>query len=300
MVAFDGSVELLALDSRDAGRVRASLVALASRPAAMARIAAEARRLRQDLAAGVDPSLLEPRIERYVERLRLDAARSAAGLAATIRALARPPASTSILYLSDGIPAWPGDELSALASGAGPRVLIRAGIEDDQTSQGVPTPVVQYLVSRPRGRPAPRAADLGGVAELLEPLARIANAHDATFYPLRPSAFSHPSVRGSRSPADHVAPLRRLAERTGGDFVARGGFEAALGRLSRRLDSAYTLGFQVAQEDEPALHTLEVQLARKGLKAHHRRAHALDPRPDRRAAAGEAAVGEDRRGSGLR
>ena len=273
VAAFDGSVELLAVDSRHAGHVRAALEMLASRPTAMAQLASEARQLRLDLAAGAGMSVLEPRIERYVERLRLDAARSAAGLAATVRALARRPASTSILYLSDGIPAWPGDELQSLAFGAGPRIEVRAGVVDDPASEGLPTPSVQYLVSLPRIPPGlPRVAGPSGAAQLLEPLARVANAHGVTFYPLKPPAFSHPSLGGSGAAVDLDGPLRRLAERTGGDFVAHARFEAALAVLSRRLDSAYTLGFQVPGDSDRAFHTLEVQLGRKGLKAHHRRA----------------------------
>ncbi len=278
VVAFDGSVELLAVDSRDAGRILTSLEALESRPTAMVRTAAEARRLRQDLAQGLGVSILQPRLERYAERLRLDAARSLAGLAATIRAIARSSHSTSILYLSDGLPARPGDELTGLPGGAAPRVLLAPGAGDDPASQGVPTPAVQYLVSLPRSPLAPwRMAAFEGTAEFLAPLIRAADAHGVAFYPVRPSAFLHPSIHdsraGARGRADHIGPLRRLAQSTGGDFVPYARFEGALARLSRRLDSAYVLGFQPSPNSDRASHTLEIQLARKGLKAHYRRAY---------------------------
>ncbi len=277
VVAFDGSVELLAVDSRDIGRLRGALATLASRPTAMPRIAGEARQLRQALADGVNATALEPRIERYVERLHLDARRSLAGLAATLQAIAQPAQSTSILYLSDGIPAWPGDQLPDPGSGdAGSPVVIRLrpGV-GDADPQAVPTRTAQYLVTLPRS-PAPRLAPgIEGTARFLEPLIRIAGTRDVAFYPVRPSAFIHPTILGSRfgaaSRTGHIETLRRLAHSTGGDLVPFGGFEAALARLSRRLDSAYVLGFQVFPQTDRAPHALEVQLARKGLKAHYRR-----------------------------
>ncbi len=286
VAAFDGSVELLIVDSRDAEQILACLEALESRPSAMAQVVWQGHHLRRDLAEGiVGGSVLRPRIERHVARLRLDVARSLAGLTATVRALARPSRSTSVLYLSDGIPAWPGDEFSGPAAAAEPRVLISAGTgaRDDTTPQAVPTPVVQYLVSSPRSRQGSSlAAESGSTAEFLEPLITAANTHGVAFYPVRPSAFFHPLIHdsraGGRSRADHIGPLRRLAESTGGDFVSYGRFEAALARLSRRLDSAYTLGFQISPKSGEAPHTLEVQLARKGLRAHYRRGYVLDLR----------------------
>ncbi len=280
VVAFDGSVELLAVDSRDAGNVRAAIEALASRPAAPA--TNEARRLRHALAGGVGASLLRPVIERYVERQRQDVARSLAGLAATIRALARPAGSVAILYLSDGIPAWPGAELSGSAARTAAtrvRVVRTGGAPDGPTAQGVPTPAVQYLVSLPGSRPEPwLPAEAGGTAELLEPLIRIAGAHGAAFYPVRPSALLHPPLGDSRARggADHVAPLKRLARSTGGHLLSYGRFEAALGELSQRLDSAYALGFQVSPGSERTTHSLEVKVARRGWKAHHRRTISLE------------------------
>lgn len=276
VVAFDGGVELLAVDSRDAGRILASLEALEARPSAIVQTALEARHLRQDLALGIAAEVLRPRVERYVERLRIDAARSLAGLAATLDAIARPSWSTSVLYLSDGIPAWPGDELASLAFGAARAgVAIRVAVEDDPTTQGVPTPSVQYLVSQPRSQPAPRrAADLEGMTAALEPLIRLAHRRGVAFYPVRPSSFLRPSIHpraGAPGGADHVSLLARLAKSTGGDFVPYARFEAALSRLSRRLDSVYTLGFEIAVDGDRSLQTLDVQLARKDLKAHYRR-----------------------------
>lgn len=296
VAAFDGGVELLAVDSRDAGRVQAALEALEARPSAIVKTAAEARRLRQDLEHGIGVAALQPRLERYVERLRVDVARSLAGLAATIDAVARPAHSTSILYLSDGIPAWPGDELSSTAIvGAATRLGIRVERREGPTTESTPTPSIQYLASRPRSLAAPmRNQDFEGATRYLEPLIRFANGRDVAFYPVRPSNFLHPSIvppAGAHGRTDHVTPLARLARSTGGDFVPYARFEAALARLSRRLDSAYTLGFQIAADPEGASHALEVQVARKGLKAHYRRAYSADLQaaaPERDGLAGSA------------
>lgn len=287
IVAFDGStIEPVVVDSRDFEQIAASLEALESRPSAMVETAAAAHRLRRDLAGGAGMAGLEPRIERYVERLQLDVARSVVGLAKTIRVFARPAAPTSVLYLSDGIPAWPGGELSSLgAAGSHARTLIgiRTAVEEGLGVDGVPTPTVQYLVSLPSSLPGtPPADEPEGTVSFLEPLIRVANAHGVDLYPVRPSALLHPSLLDSRAGAiDPVGPLRRMAESTGGDLVSYGRFEDALAGLSRRLDSAYTLGFQIVQEDEPTSHTLEVQLTRKGLEAHYRRAFASEPRAAR-------------------
>lgn len=283
VVAFDGGVELLAVGTRDAGRVLASLEALESRPSAIVKTALEARHLRQDLASGIAGEMLRPRVERYVERLRVDAARSLAGLAATLDVLAQPSWSTSVLYLSDGIPAWPGDELAGLGSGgARSRISMRVAIENDPTEQGVPTPSIQYLVSYPRSSTTPRrTADLEGMAGALGPLIELANGRGVAFYPVRPSSLLRTSIHprtGAHAHADHISLLARLAQSTGGDLVPYARFETALARLSHRLDSAYTVGFEIPTDSDHALHTLEIQLARKGLKAHYRR--GLDLRTD--------------------
>ena len=148
--------------------------------------------------------------------------------------------------------------------------------------QSVPIRAVQYLVSLPRSQPGPwQMAAFEGTSELQAPLIQAANAYGVAFYPVRPSAFSYPSIRDSRvstqGRVDHVGPLKRLAQGTGGDLVPYARFETALTRLSRRLDSAYFLGFRLSPGADPAFHTLEVQLARKGLEAHYRRAYVRYP-----------------------
>ena len=283
VVAFDGSIELLVVDSTSTEQILESLAEVATRPSTMARTASEARRLRQALAEGLDMSVLQPRIERFVAGLRSDAARSLQALTRTVHAVALPDTPTVIIYLSDGIPAWPGDELSDLTPGTvAPRVGIgrRAG-EGEPITQGVPTPAVQYLVSLPRLRPGTwRPVRIEATTPLLEPLIRAADARGVAFYPVRPSVFLFPSIgearAGAASRADPIGPLQRLAQSTGGDLVSYGRFEAALSRLSQRLDSAYTLGFQIVpREGDATAHVLEIQLARKNLTAHYRRAYAF-------------------------
>ncbi|MEM7350947.1 MAG: VWA domain-containing protein [Acidobacteriota bacterium] len=282
IAAFDGSIELLVVDSLDVGEVVSALATLESRPSAMAGLALEARRLRQALAEGIELSALQPRVESFVGSLRRDVGRSLAGLEVTIQALARPGVATSILYLSDGLPAWPGDELVELADPVeAPRIQVRVRTvrEGSITSDALPVRMVQFLVSPPRSQARPwRLAELAGATDALTALTRLANRHGASFFPVRPSALLFPSLYGSRAGArgraDPVGPLQRLAEATGGDLLPYGRFEKALTKLSRRLDSTYTVGFQVATLDPATLHRLDVQLARKGLKAHYPRAHA--------------------------
>ncbi len=287
LVAFDGTLVFLLSASSDEERVEAALAAAVSRPG-LARLEQEGRRLQQALAEGISMAALGPQIESYTKRLQVDVLRSLAGLGAAVRTLAELGDPTIVLYLSDGYPERAGEIFGDQDSAAGGRggggvvTRRRSNGADDPTSQGIPIPSVQVVVSRPN--PGPHSGPRPGVdstALLLGPLITASQRSGVEIYPVRSSPLLGAARTASSRGFDQRSPLHALAEATGGDMLPYGQFDVALSKLSQRLGAAYTLGFQVASQrvprPAPTTERIEVLIARKGLKAHYPKAYVEAP-----------------------
>ncbi len=192
-------------------------------------------------------------------RFTLDALRDIAG------SLAGLPGRKALLYVSDGLPMMPAQDLF-------------------------------HAVQRKFG-------DMSVMAELrqwdasreFEELAALANGGGVTFYTIDASGLQ----LFSSSTAEHARPssidggdafvdslrvsnlqssIRYLAERTGGTAIVNtNDVGPGLERVATDFDTYYSLGYAPAQAGDGRYHRIEVKLARKGLEVRHREGYRDKP-----------------------
>jgi VWFA-related protein len=162
-----------------------------------------------------------------------------------VAALAGVPGRKAVVYLADGIPTVPGEDLFTALSG-------RADF--------VPKPgSTSYLGSRGYD-PVTRYRDL---------TAHAARNH-VSFYPLSPAAPGGRS--GGNRAANYQNSLKFLAEETGGRAIlnAGGDVRADLARLTEDFSQYYSLGYTPPRPGDGGQHRVEVRVKRKGVDLRYR------------------------------
>lgn len=245
---------------------------------------AQRRRVMRQMNSAALEGELESAIQfvrSYVQGARHDLDTSAAALRRVVRSLAGLPGRKAVLYVSEGLPQRPGEELYQ-------DLLDRFGIRSIREAQlaGV--------------RVNPSADALGEDASfVLDDIAREANAHQATLYPIdatgpvgAPSLSSeHPSVVGGTMGntgldamlANNLQePLIDMAEATGGRTVlGTFAFEEALTDVADDFDSFYSLGYQSSHRGDGEFHDIVVRVKRSGLAVRHRSGFIDKPMAER-------------------
>ena len=231
------------------------------------------RRLRSmQIAAGQErPRQAHAEVLQYVESATSDLRRSAASLRDTIRSLAGLPGRKALLYVSEGLPQRPGEELyQQLQAIFGDLALRTAGRPGE-----VIDPSLEALRSDQTG--------------LFNKVVREANAQQVTFYTLDasgPSGMSGLSAATSgtaiagfagRSAFDGLRkqnlqqPLIEMAEATGGTSILDSfNFGEVLDRLASDFDSFYSLGYNPMNREQADYRDIEVRVKPAGLRVRHR------------------------------
>ncbi len=205
-------------------------------------------------------------IRSYVLERRSELRLTTKALRDTLRSLAGLPGRKALIYVSDGLPARPGEELyQAMAD------LFSAG---GGTGEPVLDPTLEALRD-----------DQG---QLFNELIREANAQQVTFYPVDARGprgegrLSSEFGNQAGGPAGNVAlaavaeagfqePLIAMAVATGGRSILNTfAFESALGQTGRAFDSFYSLGFTLLEGGDGAFHTLDVVVRHPDYKVRHR------------------------------
>jgi VWFA-related protein len=189
----------------------------------------------------------ESRIQSWAEQESLMVKGSLDALDAVVGWLAGVPGRKAILYVSDGLPLVPGDDLYYWAS-------IRSGYRAGQRISGLGT-MSNDLSKRFR-----------------EVTAR-ASRNRVAFYPIE--AYGVRTVRGTALQEATVTSrqngLRFLADDTGGRAMLNAADPvAALQLMSEDLAAYYSLGYQPQREGDEREHKVEVKVKTRGAKVRHR------------------------------
>ncbi len=227
-------------------------------------------------ASGDDAAVAYQLVRSYVERVRNDLRYTLDALQKTTASLAGLPGRRAILYVSDGLPKRPGQELyQQMQNAFGNSLPIATGRAID--------PLVEALGQ--------------DETHLLNRITRQANAHQVTLYTLDArggggtlsAEYADVSAGpGGRTITDSMRaanlqePLIELAEATGGASILNTlSFEKALAGLAEDFDSFYSLGYRSRHGGDGKYHKLEVKVKREGLKVRHRTGFLDKPEVER-------------------
>ncbi len=203
----------------------------------------------------------------YAESVYHDMTNSVGALKDLVGSLAGVPGRKAILYVSDGIPMTPGEDMFF--------------VYDQRFKARV---AGQLRANRYSGR------------RLFRELTARANSNRVTFYTLEAAGLrSHTSLSaeyggstdsesgltgGSRVEADYMRfanyqePLQAMADDTGGLAAFNtNNFAGALDRMAGDFQNFYSLGYVPARGSDGRFHDIEVKVKRKGLVVRHRRGY---------------------------
>jgi VWFA-related protein len=227
---------------------------------------------------GAGFTIVQETIQSYIQSAQQDLGYSLKSLRDTTRSLAGLPGRKALLYVSDGLPQNPGQELYQHMISLYPRGSYLAGRHVD-----IPLEITDYYQP-----------------EFFQELVADANAHQVTIYTLDAGGsaaggflFSAETgtLGGAGGGTTDVDTLREanlkarmidVAERTGG-MAIRGtlNFDGALARVGADFDSFYSLGYRSPRGGDDKYHRIEVRVKRPGLIVRHRAGYVDKPEEQR-------------------
>jgi VWFA-related protein len=240
-------------------------------------------RLMQEAAVDGDLPRAYDFLRSYVEAAHHDLRHSALAVQTVIRSLAGLRGRRAMLYVSDGLPARPGEEMYQYLNDLFP---------SNQLSGRAPLgriidPSIEALTQ--------------DESHLFQALTRDANAHQVTLYTLDargPGGESTLSAEygrlgfadttAGRTSLDAVRtqnlqePLIEMAERTGGVSILNTfSFDRAFDGLARDFESYYSLGYPSRHGGDGRYHSIEVRVKKPDLRVRHRTGFVDKPAAER-------------------
>lgn len=204
------------------------------------------------------------RVEAYAQQRENELRRALEPFRGLLDSLSGLPGRKVMLYVSDGLPMNPGEELFN---------ALQLRYEDIGALQGV----VRYSAERD-----------------FESLSVAANSSGVTLYTLDATGLTAPlagdveaagsgvdnlrSTLGSVRTTNLQAPLRKLAGETGGlAFLNSNRFGEELERLARDARSYYSLGFRPPHAVDGRFHRIRIEVRRRGVTVRHRNGYRDEP-----------------------
>ena len=231
------------------------------------------RELNRDNEVGPRYNAVMELIRDFAAMVRNEVDVSIVNLENAIRTMAGLPGRKSILYISNGLPMRPAED------------LFRAVEERFTDTRGRWRGTSQGPFSDPRSIDAANAsleAYQYDLSRRFDELASLANANGVTFHSVaaagaRVSGMNTADLRFSTSieftrAANLEEPLLRLADRTGGRAIVNtrnfaGGFDSIASDLQNR----YSLGYSATHIERGASHRIEVELTDEARRRHRGR-----------------------------
>lgn len=288
LMGYDGQLEVAQPFTRDWNEVRRALRDLGKVKTMGPQADVERRLALQQIRLANEenePSLALDAIRSYVQRQQVDLRRSTAALDQTARAMAGLPGRKAVLYVSDGLPQRPGEDLY--------KFMEEQFSDTVQGPGGLADPTTFTRASMPA------IADDEG--KLFNRIIREANANQVTFYTVDARGGAGSAGVGADLDSMEVSgsgrfvlealrtlnyqePLISMAEATGGSSILNTyELSDAFYRTGVDFDSFYSLGFQAPSTGDGEYHRLQVTVKRPGLKVRHRNGF-VDKAPEMRVA----------------
>ncbi len=333
-VDFNGSVNLIQGFTSDQQEIQQAMTALANQPTAtlsralerqgymasidsIFRLLAEGSNSRGEEMARIEADSMIFQVPMYAESAYRDVVEATNAMTSFVHAMAGLPGRKALIYVSDGLPLHPGEDLvTAMQSAfrdAGAFGARRPRDNADSAGGGF------GRGGEDTGSGAPQESSLGGITDdrlrdigrlqgeiagystvpHFQQLTAVANANRVTFYPINAdagagavlgaddgggAAFHMQSTAGflAADQSNMRESLRFLADATGGVALASGtDIEGLLGKVQRDFDAYYSLGYSAkpAQEEEGEYREIEVELEqrRRGVELRYREGYVARP-----------------------
>ncbi|HEV8580823.1 MAG TPA: VWA domain-containing protein [Thermoanaerobaculia bacterium] len=233
-------------------------------------------------------------IQSYAEQSRDEAQRTVGALKFLVNSLAGIPGRKAVLYVSDGVPVTPGEELfQAVYEICGGGTATSGLPETNQGGKVAPG-------ADAAGYPAQQAlldAQKYSIAERFEDLAAHANANRVAFYTLQASGLRGAAADPDLDPGERVLQLMTvqqvqrtnwqnslsaMAAGTGGRAMLNtNDFLPDLGKMQEDFSVYYSLAYTPAHAGDGRQHRIEVKVKRPGLKVRYRQSYRDKPLAER-------------------
>jgi VWFA-related protein len=262
---------------------------------------AQNRRGSQDDSSGASqPSNLcgndvKAPIESFAQTVRQEALRTVGNLTMLVNSLSGVPGRKTLLYVTDGLPVTPGEELYEAFN-----QMCGGGAAHSGVDMG-DVPTVDMTGNGEQVYRAPISildAQKNSIAKNLDALTAHANANRVSFYTLQATGAAAlaassaasgldeglmrlPSI-GTTMTLNYQNSLSLLAANTGGKAIFDANdVRADLGRVWSDLSTYYSLGFTPAHKADGHDHRIEVKVKRSGLRVRHLQSYRDKPLVER-------------------
>lgn len=258
---------------------------------------------------GCDNDVVDP-VESYAEQMRAEALKTLGALTLMVNSLSGVPGRKAMLYVSDGVPVTPGEELFQalyeLCSGGAERAGISVGYLSEKigrgtapgggnSGEGSASGTAEGVTGIGYGAPqALLDAQSYSLVRQFADLTAHANAHRVTFYTLQAGgagvrAAASDGARGGErllqmmtvqqtQTTNYQGSLHAMAAETGGRAMLDvNNFLPELARMQEDFSSYYSLGYNPAQLGQGKQHRIEVKVKRPGLRVRYRQSYRDKP-----------------------
>jgi VWFA-related protein len=286
IVGYDGQLDVVQPFTRDVADIGSALSRIDTIKTHGQYYDAERRRVLDNVRSAAldlsepDPQLADGYVRAYIAEQQTELRRSAAALSQMVRSLAGLPGRKALLYVSDGLPRRPGEDVYLYMSEIFGSTVIQG--TTDRPSDFVDTFNATLLADQ---------------NHLFDDITRHANAHQVTLYTLDARGSGGHSIAGAQERAlvadNRVAmdalqttnfqePLIEMAEATGGrSIINTSAYQDALAAAASDFDHFYSLGFSSPEAGDGDWHRIEVRVKRPGLHVRHRTGYVDKPVEER-------------------
>ncbi len=257
LVSYERSLHVRRPFTSDATLVAAALGELETMTGQGVHADSSRREMLEAIEEATDPQQVSGRLRTYAESEYNDLVFAVNALKDFVGWLAGLPGRKALLYVSDGVPMTPGEDLYH-------------ALNQKFTNYSVLSQVTEFNAAR-----------------RFDELAALANASRVTFYALDASGLRTFTAASAESAAagtpglgsfadsiyfaNHQNTLRLLADRTGGIAVVNtNDVGSGLERIAQDFGTYYSLGYSPSHAGDGRYHKIEVKVRRKGTTVRHR------------------------------
>ncbi len=282
VMGYDGQLDLVQPFTRDPVAVDAALAGM--KKVKTGRQQFDARRNR--VMAGIriafrdgEPVVANELVRGYIQEQQLELRRSAKALSTVVRSLAGLPGRKALVYVSEGLPQRPGEDLYQYMAEIFSQTEIPGG--SGFSADNVDTSIEALKADE---------------SAVFDDITRHANAHQVTLYPVDARGAAGDSTLGADNPGLMIAnrtgldalrtvmqqePLIEMAVATGGRAVlGTSNFADAMRTDAGDFDNFYSLGYASPAAGDGRYHVIEVRVKRPGLRVRHRQGYVDKPQAE--------------------